>query len=139
MPIEEQKISILMAEYNTLRSEAVARTGHAFQIAGFCITALSIWAAEETSGKTWLALTAIIVLLVASGWFTFREITKANRRVREIELDVNDRAGEDLLIWENLWDGWATGFWGRASPHSRAKLQSQPSPSRSKGGAPIIS
>ena len=140
MPVnEEQKISILIAEYNSLRSETVTRTGHGFQIAGFSITALSIWAAEETSGRTWLALTAIIFLLVASGWFTFREIAKANRRIREIELDVNDRAGEDLLIWENLWDGWATGIWGRASPHSRAKLQSQPSPSRSKGGAPIIS
>src|ERR1051325_1318886 len=111
MPVnEEQKISILIAEYNSLRSETVTRTGHGFQIAGFSITALSIWAAEETSGRTWLALTAIIFLLVASGWFTFREIAKANRRIREIELDVNDRAGEDLLIWENLWDGWRLAF-----------------------------
>ena len=137
MPVnEEQKISILIAEYNSLRSETVTRTGHGFQIAGFSITALSIWAAEETSGRTWLALTAIIFLLVASGWFTFREIAKANRRIREIELDVNDRAGEDLLVWENLWDGWATGFWGLASPRSRAQLQSQ-APARSKGGVPI--
>src|ERR1051325_11352133 len=84
MPVnEEQKISILIAEYNSLRSETVTRTGHGFQIAGFSITALSIWAAEETSGRTWLALTAIILLLVASGWFTFREITKANRRIRD--------------------------------------------------------
>jgi hypothetical protein len=51
MPIEEQKISILIAEYNTLRSEAVARTGHAFQIAGFCITALSSGQQKRPAGK----------------------------------------------------------------------------------------
>jgi hypothetical protein len=64
-----RKVSILIADYNSLRSEAVTRTGH-----------------------------GLILLLLTSGWFTFREITKANRRLREIELDVNDRAGEDLLV-----------------------------------------
>ena len=125
MPIDEaQKIPVLMAEYNTLRSETTTRAGHGLQIAGFSITALSIWAAEETTVKTWLALAAIIFLLLASGWFTFREISKANRRIRELERDINARAGEDLLVWENLWDGWATGFWGRGSPHSRERLRS---------------
>jgi hypothetical protein len=140
MPInDEQKIAILIAEYNSFEIRTVTRTGHGFQIAGFSITALSIWAAEETTGKTWLALIAIILLLVGSGWFTFREITKANRRLREIEGDVNDRAGEDLLVWESLWDGWATGFWGRANPRSRAMLRSQAPLSRSRGGTPTPS
>ena len=132
-----QKIAVLITEYNNLRSETVARTGHGFQIGGFSITALSIWAAEETTGKAWLALAVIIVFLVTAGWFTFREITQANRRLREIEIDINDRAGEDLLVWENLWDGWATGFWGRGDPHPRTRLRSQPQPSRSKDGAPL--
>jgi hypothetical protein len=63
MPIDEaQKIPVLMAEYNTLRSETTTRAGHGLQIAGFSITALSIWAAEETTVKTWLALAGIIFL-----------------------------------------------------------------------------
>lgn len=132
-----QKIAILIAEYNNLKSETVARTGHGFQIVGFSITALSIWAAEAANARTWLALAVIIVSLVTGGWFTFREITKANRRIREIEIDVNDRVGEDLLVWENLWDGRATGFWGRGDPRARWTLRSQPRPSRSRAGAPI--
>ena len=138
MPMEEgQKIPILLAEYNSLRTETIIRTGHGFQIAGFSITALTIWAAEETTGKTWLALAAIIGVLAAAGWFTLREITQATRRIREIERDINARAGEDLLVWETLWVGWATGLLGRGSPNSRATLQRQPPLARSKGGAPI--
>jgi len=83
--IEEQHLPLLIPEYNALRGEVVARTGHLFQIAGFSITALTIWAAEETSTKTWLALVAIVLMLSVSSTMTLRGITRAKRRIREIE------------------------------------------------------
>jgi hypothetical protein len=35
-------------------------------------------------------------------WFILRDLKKLARGGCEIEIDANDRCGEDLLIWENL-------------------------------------
>jgi hypothetical protein len=44
--------------------------------------------------------------------FMRRDITHAAERVAQLELEVNSRAGEKLLVWENEWGGHKTGFWG---------------------------
>jgi hypothetical protein len=134
---EEEKVRVLLNEYNTLRSELIARTGQGFQVLGLSVTALSILAAQPMNFKTISVFIAILALAGFAAWFTLRDITKGATRIRELELDVNARAGEDLLIWENLWGGWVTGFWGTAKPHPRQKLKSKAAPARSAVG-PLI-
>src|SRR4051812_46794025 len=64
-----------------------------------------------------------------------RDLEKAVTRVAEIELDINERVGEDLLIWENLCGGRVTSYWDKvASCHPRSKLRDTAHPQRSKGG-----
>ena len=64
----------------------------------------------------------------------WRDLHKAVQRVREIEIDINDRVGEDLLIWENLWGGAKTGFFGNARPLPRSTFKTVAFPVRSRGG-----
>jgi hypothetical protein len=133
---EKLRITILLAEYNTLRSEAVARGGHFYQTVAlggatvtFIIGAVITWLTNADDMKPavyWtcvgLIITAIFLAIMVLGllfWLIRRDLEKCARRIREIELDVNKRAAEDLLIWENLWGGAVTGYWGRARPRPK--------------------
>jgi hypothetical protein len=90
----------------------------------------------------WQLLAFVGVLLpivyVFACWFILRDIYKLAARVREIENDVNDRCGEDLLLWEQLSGGASTGFWIGFKPLSREKLKTVPRPIRTKRGEPIL-
>jgi hypothetical protein len=100
---EEEKIKILLAEYTGLRSEIVARTGHGFQVSGFAVTALSLLASQSVNWRTILVFVFIMLFLTGAGILTIRDAWRAVARTRQIEEDVNKRAGENLLVWETLW------------------------------------
>lgn len=110
---ESEKVRILLAEYQSTQSRLVARTGHALQFAGFCITAVSVWTTQPSSPRAFLTLALILVVAAIGSLFIMRDIGRASRRVREIEADVNRRAGEELLVWQSKWSPEATGFFGR--------------------------
>ncbi|MGC2778219.1 MAG: hypothetical protein WA418_21540 [Bradyrhizobium sp.] len=145
------KITILLAEYNTLRSEAIARGGHFYQTIAIGGTALSLIVSASASWLTnaekmshvysqvsiALIVTAVAIAGVVLGvllWLIQRDLKKCAERIQELEIDVNERAGEDLLIWENLWGGSETGYWGSARPLRRGKLSASTRPERSKRG-----
>ena len=54
--------------------------------------------------------------------------------MREIELDINFRAKEDLLVWENLWGGASTGIYGKGIPFPRENLIGKDPPTRTFQG-----
>jgi hypothetical protein len=58
----EEKVRILLTEYITVRSEAIARTGHGFQIGGFVIAALSF---VEAQAVNWNWKTVVILICIA--------------------------------------------------------------------------
>jgi len=45
-------------------------------------------------------------------WLISRDSAKVAKRVRELEKDINCRAGETLLVWETLWGREVTGYPG---------------------------
>jgi len=96
---DEEKVRILLVEYAGITSEIVARTGHGFQVSGFTVTALALLASAPICGRTILVFGAIVALLVFATFMTFRHIQLAAMRAREIERDVNRRAGERLMTW----------------------------------------
>lgn len=102
-----QKIQILLHEYDTLRNEVLSRYAAQFQSTGvLAIIIIGLTTVLITQGAkiTILVLIGITVMLYigAQIWIDY-DIAKAARRLREIEADVNSRAGETLLQWETVW------------------------------------
>ena len=119
-----ERVQILLCEHKMLRDEIIARMSHVHQLIAVGVTALAllISLSSSTSPAFWVALLLVMVVLGVAFWIWLRDLTKAGERIREIELDINDRAQEDLLVWENLWGGGVTGFLGRARPFPRSHL-----------------
>jgi hypothetical protein len=118
-----EKVRILLTEYATLRAEIVARIGHMYQMIGYGAAAILLLIALSPTARLFYPMLVIIVAVFGFAlWVYWRDLLKAGRRIREIELDVNDRAQEDLLVWENLWGAGATGFFGPGHPLPRSHL-----------------
>lgn len=114
---QEEKIKILLQEYATLRQEIIARISHGYQIMSVG-TVLFAWIfITKTQGiPFWLAFVIALIIFLFAVWFILRDINKAAERIRELETEINSRAGEELLVWESRWGSAVTGFWGRARP-----------------------
>ena len=98
---EKEKIQIRLAEYNTLRAEIIARTTNAYQVWGL-IAVVVIWILQQPVGSTLaIGVTLAVVGLSFGLWSLTRDVIRAGIRVQEIEREINDRAGEKLLVWEN--------------------------------------
>jgi hypothetical protein len=99
----EQKIQILMAEYQSLRAEVLQRNTVLNQtIAAFGTLAVPIIAyVFFKSLLVGLALLAAAPTTVFVTWFIVDRQTRVlARRLRELERSINEKAGEQLLRWE---------------------------------------
>jgi hypothetical protein len=135
-PIE--KVRILLAEHATLRTEIIARIGHAYQMMGFLGITLALLFGTSSSWKTFWIVFIVATIIISWGFWTFvRDMRKCTARIREIELDVNNYAQEDLLVWENLWGGEINGYFGLSRPKPRAYLQNLQPPQRTWRGKAI--
>jgi hypothetical protein len=155
-PLLVTKVQVLLAEHASLRAEIVARIGHVYQLIGSGATVLTVLlitlnplklrflgnVASRTERKRaqilFFAMTALFLTVFA--WATLSYARDANRiadRIRQIELDVNDRVGEDLLVWENLWGDSATGFWWWRGPLPPSSLAEAKRPPRTYRGVEL--
>jgi hypothetical protein len=135
---EVEKIRIVLAEHSTLRAELVARFGHAYQMIGYGVAAIVLLTALKPSAHVfWFMLSLVLFIFGFALWVYWRDILKAGRRIREIELDINSRAKEDLLVWENLWGAGSVGFFGPGHPLPRSHLANVKCPVRTWRGTPI--
>lgn len=113
---EELKVRILLQEYAGLRSEIQARTNNLYQL-GAAGTVLFVWIIGRPLGFSfWFTLATSLVVVSYLYWLIGRDVEKAATRLRELEKNINNRAGEALLVWETRWGGAVTGSWGRAKP-----------------------
>lgn len=137
-PVHE-RIRVLLAEHATLRAEIIARIGHAYQLMAVGAASIAFLAgtAAPSSYSYWICAAAVTAVIALGFWTFMRDMRKAGARIREIELDVNDRAQEDLLVWENVWGGEITGYFGPAHPMPRSHLAMLPKPVRTWRGVPI--
>jgi hypothetical protein len=127
--IDYDKITILMHEYDTLRDEIIQRNNALQQqnsIAAVVLfgTLTIAWSGNVGKYQSYIlyGLLALCFLIFIYGiWFAFRETDRVIVRLRQIEADVNQRAGETLLQWETHWGWSAINHWGRAKPHHRTK------------------
>lgn len=121
---QSDKIQILLHEYDTLRDEIIQRwvgTQQQISIAvlvfiGIITVLFSNQIKHPRDYVLYGTLGVAVCIFFYAMWQVDRDTRKAAERVREIERDVNARAGEELLQWESRWGGAVAGFWGSSRP-----------------------
>jgi hypothetical protein len=114
---QKDRIQILLTEYTSLRSELNARYSSGFVAIGW-VTIAAVWLLGQlTQPKLGCAFWIGLVILLVGALWSLRAIVfdvfNAARRVQEIEREVNDRAGERLLMWETERGGLTAHYWRR--------------------------
>lgn len=110
----KEKIQILLAEYAALRAETNARISSAYTVTGIG-TALIVFVIQQPLGPAfWVGLFMVVIGVTYCGRMLGYDMTNAARRVREIELEINKRVGEKLLVWESERGGLNPGYWKKA-------------------------
>jgi hypothetical protein len=100
------KIQILLAEYGSLRTEVIHRTNNLYQLvaAGAVLFSVAV-SRQRIDAVFWITVGLSITVVAAFAFLINRDLDKAARRLRDLELDINTRAGETLMIWETRWGG----------------------------------
>lgn len=124
---EKEKIQILLSEYTAVRTEIVSRTGYSFQI-GVVVAAVITWLLQQPP-ITWQVAIGLAVVALFVLWFSLlniRDTWRVADRIKELEHEINSRAGEHLLVWERLWGAARMGFFpwifSRIEPLPRSTL-----------------
>jgi len=117
---EEEKVKILLQEYASLRSEILTRINNMYQLIAIS-AALVIWITRQSMSVGFsvafvAGVVAAVIVVAFFFWTISRDIAKAARRLRELEKDINCRAGETLLVWETQWGGAVVGYWLGTKP-----------------------
>ena len=98
-----EEIQILLAEYNTLRTELLQRNTTAFQALGVAGTAFIAVIVFTFTQSIWGGL-ILLVILPTLIWIVLRmfdfDTRNAAVRIAELEAAINDKAGSKLLAWE---------------------------------------
>ena len=94
-----EKINILLKEYDTLRTEAIARINSRFAFLGLLIAVVA-FAGSKNSTSTWVAAVVISIPLLGIWLYLGHLLCRISDGVVRIEREVNKLAGAHLLDWE---------------------------------------
>jgi hypothetical protein len=103
-------IAILFKEYETLRNEIQNRTNNGYQIWGIVAAVLTWLSSRPVDLNFWLLWPTLGAAFGFAAFTIRRDINKAARRIRQIEVEINSIAGADLLKWESQWGSAQTGW-----------------------------
>jgi hypothetical protein len=120
---ENDRVHILLHEYDTLRSELVANGVKRFQLLAIGGGLFVIVASRPIDRRFWITLILAALGLLLFTLANVRNTKRLARRVSEIEATINQRTAEELLVWERRWGAAATGFLFQSAP-----LPPDPSP-----------
>lgn len=100
---DDAKVALLLKEYDALRSEMVTRINNRFAIVGFVVALVAFLASRSDIpivGRSLLAGGAAVLIFAV--WWRFGQLMKrCSLRLAQIERQVNNVMGEDILIWES--------------------------------------
>ncbi len=116
-----QKITVLLAEYNTLRAEVLAARGNVAQAASLTVPVvmalIGFSFSTSLSIRKWVVWAVAVVAAAYLGViFVWNEVytRRFTAQLRMLEHKINELAGEQLLTWETQ-HGWG-GFSLPANP-----------------------
>jgi hypothetical protein len=114
-----QKISVLLAEYNTLRAEVLAARGNIAQAVGLTVPVImgliGLSFSPALGPPMWIigAITAFAIAYLGLHLAWNGANTRAyTRQLRALEAQINNLAGERLLTWETS-QGWGAMIYPR--------------------------
>jgi hypothetical protein len=127
---QKDRIQILLSEYSALRAEIVGRTGFGFQIAAVLLAAITWFMQQQLNGRPWYfwaVMGFVAAGFVLATFVNLRDISRLAFRSKEIEREINSRAGEHLMVWETLSGvvtraGAVRGFFRLVKPLPRSEL-----------------
>jgi len=109
-----EQISILLKEYDSLRSEVIARTAGLFTMATVVVgifAAIVSWKPLPEHLLSFFVITFALAGLMAVGLYLNADmVSDLAQRIREIEAHINALAGTSLLRYENEFGGGARGY-----------------------------
>jgi hypothetical protein len=106
---DEKKIEILLAEYNSLRTESLEAIKNKFQILSFGFAGLSVFIGTALTARISIAASLLVLLVIVPGlskaitivWLgEHRRMVRAGGGVAALEIEINRIAGANLLGWE---------------------------------------
>jgi hypothetical protein len=106
---DEQKIEILLAEYNSLRTESIEAVKNKFQVLTFGFGGLSVFVGSALAARISIGASVLILLVIVPTlskaitivWLgEHRRMVRAGGGVAALEVTINRIAGENLLGWE---------------------------------------
>ena len=126
-----EKIQILLEEYRSLRSEVAARLTYGAQIGTLGVGAIAWVLGHPDMPTKRLILLLGFIFLSALGilWIvSIRDVWRLSKRLQALEHEINSRAGEHLLVWEQLHGGGSGSQWRAffVAENSRARSELKP-------------
>jgi hypothetical protein len=106
---DEKKIEILLAEYNSLRTESLEAVKNKFQILSFGFAGLTVFVGSALTARITIAASLLVLLVIVPTlskaitiiWLgEHRRMVRAGGGVAALEIEINRIAGENLLGWE---------------------------------------
>lgn len=96
----DERVAILLKEYDTLRAEIISRCNNRFGVLGIIGGTVAFISAYPALG-TWV-LGGIAVLFLFAVWMYLGHlIYHCGIQVADLERRINKIVGEDLLAWES--------------------------------------
>lgn len=123
------KVAILLAEYTTLRQEVIAARTNLGQGFGTFSTAMM---ANVAFGFSW-SPNPVVPICIGLGLMLYlwalmiwneNNTASFTRRLRELEREINNVAGEPLMLWETI-HGWGSMF-RKTNPNFREECYAKP-------------
>ena len=97
---QKEKVTVLLSEYTTLRTEIIQRTGHGFQLLSVGVAVVALVNAIGIDSWKWVFSAFAILVVIIAICITLQAIKQLSARVRELESEINARVCEPLLRWE---------------------------------------
>jgi hypothetical protein len=121
----QQRVAVLLAEYNTLRAEVLWARDNVWKVLQLGVPGIAALMGLIVSTEwkiSLIILTSILAFIViGTAFWNDRNTRSFTARLRDIEKEVNDLiGGSELLVWETH-HGWGSIFWPPSNPIFRMK------------------
>jgi hypothetical protein len=108
---ERERVQILLAEYASLRSETNSRIASMYQSGGWA-AAITLWfLTQEFNLRLVIGLVIGLTAIIYAIRMLSFDLVNAAHRVRQLEQEINRRAGTNLMVWESELAGLNKEYW----------------------------